>query len=123
MNFDRLEVIATELNLATNDLSADVIRIEKKLNSLNLGVQCFIDTEKNVQLGYSRFNKKWGFIVRLGNEQWRLLESPKELRILAIMYIPDLCEQMIDATKATMVRIKKSVDTAKEIIKVIEKVG
>lgn len=120
MIFNKLKIIATKLNLASNEMSNNIKHIEEKLRYLDIGVQCFITLPDNTRLGYSRFNKHWCLVVKKDDEQWSLLQAPRHLRVLSIQHIPDLLESMVEATKAAIIRVEKSAKTAKEIMEAIK---
>lgn len=118
--FDELEVISTELNLVSDDLSNSIAHIEEKLKHLAIGIQCFITISDNVEFGYSRFDKRWCLVVKKDDEQWSLLQAPRYLRILSVKHIPNLLEAMVEASKAAIIRIEKSANTAKEMLETFE---
>jgi hypothetical protein len=129
INFSNLEKLSKKINEASDDLTKALTSINEKLNSLNLGIETWLEAgwclktdygqeneegyhvETRWLLGYGKSPQgKWSLLVRAedwlmpanedlegrftGSTEYPLLSCPRDLRVAAIQYIPQLVEQL-----------------------------
>lgn len=111
----KLASVSQSINHASNQLSAQLTEIEKALNSYGLGVSAWVnlsiaedsDTPQVHQLGYSKHDGKWCLLLanyraqepEKTRQQKPLLESPREIRLLAVQTMPELVNKLVDAAE------------------------
>src|SRR5262245_53356860 len=140
IDFSRLEAHSKKINEASDDLTKALTTINEKLNSLNLGLQVFLEEELHSEstrardqsrseilwhLGYGKVDGTWGLLLKTEEfinvddaynrqlaheEQYLLLSCPRELRIKAVEFIPSLIQQLERESE----NFTKSVSKAKE---------
>src|SRR5208282_6369193 len=85
----KLETLAPDLNATSDEFTAVLETLNKRLNGLNLGVELLLPYDQmKIAVGYGKFQGKWGIIVRrddamIGTEIWHLTEAPRNLRLHA----------------------------------------
>lgn len=131
-SFQQLADAAKTLNAASDRFSKLVAEIDTALKPLNIGLVCWVniggpwrsedgEQEYREQVGYAKIGGKWGIALRTVNEvvyrddsdieQWLFNDAPRQLRLKAIDFIPDmLCELSKEAANFTEKITKKTVD-------------
>jgi prefoldin subunit 5 len=123
--FKKLETLAPDLNATSDEFTAVLETLNKRLNGLNLGVELLLPYDQmKIAVGYGKFQGKWGIIVRrddamIGTEIWHLTEAPRNLRLHAINRIEPLLAEMASSTKRLNDRIREGVSQLKDITEAI----
>jgi hypothetical protein len=127
----QLSTASQILNEASDSLTQEIKETETALGAFNLGVSSWVvcrstpeihdlgnghvhDLVRLEMLGYAKHHGKWALLVssgieEVGNEEtWLLRDAPRDLRILAVDYIPQLLEKIAEdaAMLAATVRDK-----------------
>ena len=137
--FEQLADAAGRIKTVSDGLGAQVVAIERALQSLNVGVACWVTLQKskdetgyytNSDLGYTRFNRRWCLVVRVIRgvadappddvERWPLNEAPRFMRAKAITRIPELLESLVKATNAATVRLGKLCNPTEEWVEALQ---
>jgi hypothetical protein len=111
--FEKLSKTAKSINNESDKLSKTVENLDLALRSLNLGVYAWVQFGKwsgennrsgHSEIGYDKMHSGWGISLRTiefdedGLEdrrtEWTFNNAPRELRLLAIAYIPNLFEAL-----------------------------
>ena len=124
-SLESLSPVSATLNRASADLAKAISRLDEALQKLNLGVSAwvvitFADCEppeySQRELGYTKVGGKWGLATRHAygdpnreieevTEPVLLIDSPRELRVLAVGKIGELLEELV----------KRATETAKGV--------
>jgi len=123
-----LASVSRSINNASDQLSEQLSNIEKALNGYALGVCAWVDLpidgSANSQvhrLGYDQHGNKWCLLWATGadeEETWDqkpLLESPREIRLLAVTVIPELAVALTEAAEKCAVKIAERAAAARVI--------
>jgi len=137
--FPLLVIAATELNSASDQLTATISELDAALQKLNLGVAAWVPFAEggdetgwywSRSLGYARVGTTWGIALREvdgdynnpdreSSDSWLFNNAPRWMRVDAIGKIPDLLEALIKQANATTAKLKKKNEQAKELTTVI----
>jgi hypothetical protein len=132
--YKRLADVSGVLNASTDEFSKAIAPLEKGLQSLNLGIECWVpvktyggedgDFERH-ELGYARIDGTWGIALRVveGNERWAEAHTqswlfnngPRADRLDAIEKLPELLERLIKKADSMTKKIKESTQQAREV--------
>ncbi len=132
-SIQQLSVVATDLNLASDELGQAISAIDTVLQGLNLGVPTWVQIHGYTgpdedfwqrDVGYAKVGNRWGIALRTmeGNhnwpedstcESWLFNDSPRWLRVEGVGKIPDLLEALIKNTEETTKKIKSKTAEAK----------
>jgi hypothetical protein len=126
-NYKQLAVAAKSLNEASDEFNTTLEPIEKALERLHLGLECWVrvktyavdDPEYHYRdIGYGRRLGRWGILLRecegdesrqMGTEErWFFSEAPRMFRVEAIEKVPDLLERLIKKADNATRRIKST---------------
>ena len=144
--FPSLAATAANLNEASQKLSTLIDRLDSVLQRLNLGVTTWtlvtqggpaVDRNGSQywfeRLGYGKTGRKsWGLMLRKGQgdslqilnpeqyDEWPFNEAPRELRMRAIKYIPNLLEELDRASQEMVEKLSASIDRTVAVVGVLE---
>lgn len=122
---DKLKDSATRLNEASDQFGVVILKLEEQMKKMHLGVSGWVDitvTEHGTRgFGYARFNKKWGFAVRVvtvegadrKEESWAFNDSPRWLRVEAVTKLPELLAHLV-AQADTMISVMQKAKVTAE---------
>src|ERR1700733_8901048 len=122
-SIQKLSLVATDLNSASDELGRAISNIDTVLQALNIGLPTWTriqggngqpenDYYWHRDLGYAKIGSKWGIALRdvsgcdnspedESSESWLFNDAPRWLRIEGIAKIPDLLEELIKTTEET----------------------
>jgi hypothetical protein len=137
----KLSLVATNLNNASDELSQAISAIDAVLQSLNIGLATWTkieegngmpDDERYWQrdIGYAKIGNKWGIALRdiAGHyscqeeetcDSWLFNDAPRWLRIEGVARIPDLLEALIKNAEETTKKVKAKTSEVIELATVI----
>jgi hypothetical protein len=140
-SIQKLSIVATDLNNASNELNQAISAIDTVLQSLNIGLPTWTkiqdgnglpDDERYWQrdIGYAKIGNKWGIALRdvAGHynfpddehcDSWLFNDAPRWLRIEGIAKIPDLLEDLIKNTEETTKKVKTKTSEVIELATII----
>jgi hypothetical protein len=114
-SFQKLKGAATQLNAAADRFAKLIGEIDATLKPLNIGIDCWVKMGDGWDLGYSsgydqvgytKIEGKWGVALSSVTEDqngettydglWSFSDGPRELRLRAIDYIPQLLEALAE---------------------------
>jgi hypothetical protein len=133
----QLSAAARTLNELSDELTAQVERIEGILGALNLGVRAHVDVETLsssedgmfthwLRLAYGRRKQDWGFLIEelvedLNNPQtddcevWAFRKAPRDFRLKAVDSIPALLEKLLKESAEAASSVTKKVEFTTEL--------
>ena len=136
-SIQKLSLVATDLNSASDELGRAISSIDAVLQALNIGLPTWTRIQDGKSqsgddyywyrdLGYAKIGNKWGIALRdvSGNEgceedasvdSWLFNDAPRWLRIEGIAKIPNLLEELIKTTEETTKKIKTKTTEAKQL--------
>lgn len=139
-SYQRLSVVASDLNKVSDELGKSVAELDAALKKLNLGITAWIDIHSNddpqtathwsEELGYAKVAGKWGIALRTISgdynwpdqddvEIWLFNDAPRALRLSAIGLIPALLEELSVQAVDNTEKIKAKLADAQEVAKVV----
>jgi uncharacterized phage infection (PIP) family protein YhgE len=137
LSLDKLPDSASTLNSASHRLNQAIEQLNTALKSLNLGIAVWTRTwaheEDSVsdveEIGYARVRGKWGISIRKTIEfdagpepeerEWHFSDAPRDMRIRAIDYLPQLMEQLNTGAAETAKKLAERADDAEQLALVI----
>ncbi len=141
----KLSLVETDLNNASDELSQAISAIDAVLQSLNIGLATWTKIEEGNGLpdderywqrdiGYAKIGNKWGIALRdiAGHyswqeeetcDSWLFNDAPRWPRIEGIAKIPDLLEALIKNTEETTKKVRTKTTEAKQLAAVIAQVA
>lgn len=139
-NFTILSAIASELNVASDELTKQISILDEALKKLNIGLTVWVtfcdhspadrDEYDLEQIGYTKVQGRWGISLRhiwgmLGDADggedgpWLFNDAPRDMRIRCVERIPDvmaeLSKEALTATKRIQGKTKEVRDLAAAI--------
>jgi hypothetical protein len=120
--FRQLSVASTALNTISDKLGESIANLDGGLKKLNLGISSWVHFSEGSSedgfyysfddVGYAKIGGKWGIAIRCVSgtqsesednvEQWAFNDAPRNLRVKAVVKIPDLFEKLLkDAEEIT----------------------
>ena len=144
-NFQTLSTVASSLNVASDELTKVVRKLDEALKKLNVGLTVWIVFEDRSdeqyadqydcdQIGYCKVNGKWGISLRriwghefydaTRNEEgpWLFTDAPREMRLRSVDKIPVLIEALSKEASNTTKKIQEKTKEVGELASVIEKI-
>ena len=142
--FENLVASAAELNAISDEIAKPIATIEATLKKLNLGVWAWAEFagEEDFNsgsfwdrsIGYAKVSRVWGIAIRtrsglLGEgehtdtETWRFNDAPRSYRIQALKKLPDLLEQLVDATCFTTAALKNQLAATNQVAETISRMA
>jgi hypothetical protein len=137
-SIQKLSVVASDLNNASDELGRAISAIDVVLQSLNIGVPTWTtiiggDDERDYwrrELGYAKLGNRWGVALQTvhgdhafpedeRSECWFFNDAPRWLRIEGVAKIPDLLDALITRTEEATKKIRTKTAEAKELAVVI----
>lgn len=139
--YQQLSAVASELNAVSDELGKSISDLDASLKKLNLGVEQWVEVRGNddpqtgdhweEELGYAKVNGKWGIALRTveGNynwpdqdhfETWLFNEGPRELRLSAIGFIPELLAKLSEEATSMAKKVKAKLAEAQEVAKAVK---
>lgn len=137
----KLALVATDLNSASDELGQAISNIDIVLQALNIGLPTWTSIEAgdglpdeeyywHRDLGYAKIGSKWGIALRVvsGNynfpddessDSWLFNDAPRWLRMEGIARIPELLEELIKTTEVATKKIKTKTSEANQLAIVI----
>lgn len=129
--FERLESVAALLNQASNELNAQVSKIEDALAKLNLGIMAAVrvpelqdEKKTNCYIGYGRAtNGVWGIFIDSADKvsRWSFQNSPRHFRIKSVDYLPELLEALVKVADKTTKKLEQITPIAQSMADAVEK--
>ncbi|HSS99110.1 MAG TPA: hypothetical protein VLK33_18875 [Terriglobales bacterium] len=143
----QLKTSSEVLNVSTRSLTDEVSFIEDTINELNIGVTTEVLCDKSVsedgllntelKLRYGKETGHWGFVVsehiedqhfyspddRISNRSWTFRDAPRELRLRAVVKIPDLLKAMLRETNQLAERVSSSASFASDLAATMKSIG
>lgn len=99
---DTPEDVKKRLDEITELMNARIAEEEAVLKSMDLGVESWIKTGTDLELGYSKETGEWGLHVRSGGPTgrvWRLVRASRKLRLHGLKHTGRLRQAILfDAT-------------------------
>lgn len=138
--FQKLAASAAELNVASDELARPISAIEAVLQSLNPGVPAWAEFRSGSydqgphefcetwHIGYAKVSQRWGLAIRysedvdgdlLNREEWYFNDAPRAYRLDALKGLPELIEEMAEATGRTAVKVREGVALTKQVAETI----
>jgi hypothetical protein len=140
----QLSAASQTLNEASDSLTQEIKEIENSLGAFNLGVSTWVTCRSTPEehdfgngqvhqlnrvemLGYGKHNGKWALLVSSGVEElgeeepWLLRDAPREFRILAVDFIPELLEKIVSEAAMLATEVRGKADRTKSIAHSIRK--
>ena len=130
--FEKLVASATELNAISDEIAKPIATIEATLQRLNLVAGYFWDRS----IGYAKVSRVWGIAIRARSgplelvtpertetETWRFNDAPRSYRIQALKKLPDLLEQLLEATCKTTAALKNQVAATNQVAETISRMS
>jgi len=135
---------AKSLNDITDELTKQVLQIQDAVNNLNLGVSTSIEfsrwsDEEGIRSGlwrlaYGKGAGKWGFAIEYITEDirdpredtyesWLFKDAPRDERVRAVDYIPDLLQALLSKSEDVAANVNKKLNYAKELSSAIPTTG
>lgn len=142
--FEKLVASAAELNAVSDEIAKPISAIEATLQKLNLGVSAWAEFAGELDLpsgcfwdraiGYAKVSRVWGITIRARSgllnqdehsetEVWRFNDAPRSYRIQALGKLPDLLEQLVEATCETTAALKNQVAATKQVAETISQMA
>jgi ribosome-associated translation inhibitor RaiA len=93
---EHIELKASNLNTVSDALSAQIVRLNKYFQQLNIGLSVWVNIYKsdNLAIGYAKCDTKWGIIIRSCQDNtdryYHFNEAPRELRVRTVRSINKL---------------------------------
>jgi len=142
-NFQTLSTVASSLNVASDELTKVVRKLDEALKKLNVGLTVWIVFEDRSdeqyadqydcdQIGYCKVNGKWGISLRriwghefydaTRNEEgpWLFTDAPREMRLGRVDKIPVLIEPLSNEASNTTKKIQEKTKEVGELASAIE---
>jgi hypothetical protein len=143
-NIETLSTVAASLNTASDELTKVVGIFDGTLRKLNIGLTVWTSFRYRTgeddsaseydqdQLGYAKVQGTWGITLRRiwGDEArdvfseegpWHFSDAPRDLRLAAAGYIPQLIESLAKAAADTTKEVQEKTKQARELASAIEK--
>jgi hypothetical protein len=131
----KLAQTAEKLNKVSDQLTVQIELIEREFKRLNLGVTAWVTISQDEdedgnwtreELGYTRIGNRWGVALKtlsgmLGDESEPdetfsgFSDAPRQLRIRAVKYIPELIEQLSVEAEAMIAKLSPEVDEVSQL--------
>jgi hypothetical protein len=137
--FSALAAAAVDLNQVSDELAKPVMDIDAAIGKLGLGIRCWVSyrestspdgwTTSQKYIGYAKLKGKWGIALASGTqyggepnewESWPFNESPREMRLEAVEFIPKLLEELTKEAAKTSQKIRSKLDPAKTLASLID---
>lgn len=141
-SFAQLAFAADELNAVSNELGSVIVKIERVLQGLNVGVPAWVsfqggDVEStwwSDDLGYAKIHNNWGLAIRSGSgdyaslehdqtRQWAFNESPRLLRVAATRVLPNLLDELTKQARETTEIVRGKIEAAREFADTLQRVS
>ncbi len=142
-NFQTLSSVASSLNVASDELTKVVRKLDEALKKLNVGLTVWVVFEDRSdeqypdqydcdQIGYCKVNGKWGISLRriwghefydaTRNEEgpWLFTDAPREMRLRSVDKIPVLIEALSKEASNTTKKIQEKTKEVSELAAAIE---
>jgi hypothetical protein len=133
-SYRNLTTASNNLNTASDKLGEAVSSLDEAINTLSPGVTAWITISSGTpddepwmsyeeRLGFAKTNNRWGLslskvdVDKQENEEnttdvWLFNDAPRNLRLRAIDYVPDLMEALADEAQRTAQKVTESADIA-----------
>jgi hypothetical protein len=138
--FSALAAAAVDLNQVSDKLAKSVADIDSAIGKLNLGIRCWVSysditypdgwTSWRKYIGYAKLKGKWGIALASCTdhggepaddwESWPFNESPREMRLEAVEFIPKLLEELTKEAAKTSQKLRSKLDPAQELASLID---
>lgn len=141
-HFMVLSAIASELNIASDELTKQIAVLDEALKKLNVGLTVWVKFSDHSnpagedydleQIGYTKLQGKWGISLRhiwgyWGDDDhagedgpWLFNDAPRDMRIRSVDKIPDVLRELSkEASNAT----KKIQEKTKEVHELAAAIG
>jgi hypothetical protein len=144
-SFQQLTVAASTLNQSSDQFGAAVSKLDSALTNLNLGVSawfCYANYQDpegsqyrtEEQLGYAKIGNRRGLALQIVafddvnddyevKDSWLFNDAPRELRLRAVEYIPELIDALVKETTRTAERVSRKAVVALELAAQVEKIA
>jgi hypothetical protein len=141
-SYKQLVLAATNLNIASDELSTAISVLERALDKLNLGVSAWATItggeEESVwwsrDIGYTQIVNQWVIAVRScsGDYQcpdgdsetvWRFSLAPRWMQNEAVAKIPDLFDKLTAQARDTRNKLKNRAEQASQLAAIVEEVS
>lgn len=139
--FQALSSAAPELNAASDSLNQAVTTLDEALKKLNIGLSVWVNFRSrgvedweydDDQIGYDKVDGKWGIAVRrvwgnynteefAGVGPWLFNDAPRDLRLVAVDYLPEAIEALGKAAIETTKKIHEKVTQVRNLTDAIGK--
>lgn len=123
MDYDKLTKVALKLNEASDKYNKVLIELVGKINSYNLGVEAVVNINSEYKLMYGRVEGFWGLYILDSKSSWPIASSPRQIRIKAVEFLPQLLLQLNQEANVLLNRIKEANEMLNEAVKSFEKEG
>jgi hypothetical protein len=133
-SFLKLSAEAQSLNSISDQFTKTVGTLDAALKKLNIGLSVWVSYNSweegpdysADQLGYDKVNGTWGIAIRSisgshvfdedkVNGPWLFADSPREMRLNAVAYIPELFEALAKKTVSTSEKLRKKKTEVEEM--------
>jgi hypothetical protein len=140
-SYRKLADVATELNSVSDTLGQMIADLDAALKRLSLGLtvwvpfRSWLDEESyqhySEDIGYAKVGGKWGIALRTveGNmsnpdrdsiEIWLFNDSPRQMRLDSIAYIPTLLEKLSEHAVKTTKEIVEKLEATKDLVNAVK---
>jgi hypothetical protein len=134
----RLKNSSAELNTVSDQLTKQIEQLDAALKRLNLGVATWVtiseDEDGNCSqeyIGYVRIGSRWGIALRTcsgvrgdpspGVETFSAFaDAPRQLRLRAVEYIPQLLDQLSSDAEAMVAKLSPKVEEITELTRIFQ---
>lgn len=114
---DQLKQRSEQLNQGSNDLTRVYEHVERLLKVLNLGIDVKVPmASSGSMLVYGRnLDRKWGlWVIRKGALPIHISEASRLEKVDAVQYIPNLLDELLKQTEATILLVEDAACMARE---------
>lgn len=139
-SYQRLTAVASTLNTASDDLGKAVNALDESLKTLNIGITSWHkfagDETQDGQywakyIGYAKVGARWGIAISKTSghqdappefhkeEEWLFNDAPRQLRMEAVEYIPEMIDALIDSAEKAVEKIQRKTAEAKQLADVL----
>jgi hypothetical protein len=140
-SFQQLSTAASTLNSASDRLSELVAELDSSLKTLNVGLVCWVDINRpwtsadglrtySQKVGYAKISGKWGVAVRTvdrheyddypDTEEWAFSEAPRQLRLEAVEFIPQLLEKLAKEAEKHTREVTEKTDQVQQLVTAVK---
>ncbi len=111
----------TPLDIATDELNEELIKVEAGLAALDLGVAAEVPLNDGHFLGFGKHEKKWSLFVRSDKDSSKkpAHQASRALRIEVAKHLHVLLEHLYGARDAQTVVVQEAVGVARQFNNVL----